>query len=447
MANIYVSFLGTNDYLECIYCGDGLEPVGPVRFVQQATIKNNCSTWGADDRILIFTTEEAERKNWLDNGHRNKEGKILERKGLRCCIGKMELSVPHENVTIPEGYSEDEIWQIFKRLNDCLCPGDNVVFDITHALRSIPLVAVVVLNYAKALKHVSLRGIYYGAFEALGSYDQVKAMEVESRKVRILDLTALDQLMDWTVATHRFLESGDARMAGALAAASVRSILKETRGKDREADTIRKLGTELHRFSDMLSTCRGQEITAVAAALKEQVQQCRGLDLLPPFRPLFDTIEKRLEKFAGDDLRQGLTAVRWCLDHGLIQQGFTFLEELLFSYVVLGVGADPLDTTLRDVASQAFTLVNRKWDDTPEQWYSPAKDHPDTTRRMIGFIQAQGNLCQEVEKVRSARNDLNHAGFCRNCIRARDGRRFGEKLRSSLDAVEKLFEGDPSHRA
>ena len=58
MSKIFVSFLGTNPYMECNYCfGD--KKVANVRFVQEAMIRMFRDAFGHDDRILIFLTCEA----------------------------------------------------------------------------------------------------------------------------------------------------------------------------------------------------------------------------------------------------------------------------------------------------------------------------------------------------------------------------------------------------
>ncbi|MBU0698719.1 MAG: TIGR02221 family CRISPR-associated protein, partial [Proteobacteria bacterium] len=73
MARVYLSFLGTNDYLSCCYFKND-KKLENVRFVQQATLKFFCDDWTLEDRILIFTTDEAYRKNWLNDGHQDHEG-------------------------------------------------------------------------------------------------------------------------------------------------------------------------------------------------------------------------------------------------------------------------------------------------------------------------------------------------------------------------------------
>ena len=120
MSRVYMAFLGTNDYLPCTYYNDGKE-AGNVRFVQEATLKFFCNEWSRDDLILIFTTDEAEQKNWQDNGHRDREtGETIKRNGLHKCIESLNLSVPFQNVPIPEGKSEREIWDIFRIVLDQL---------------------------------------------------------------------------------------------------------------------------------------------------------------------------------------------------------------------------------------------------------------------------------------------------------------------------------------
>ncbi len=82
MSNIYISFLGTTNYVPChYYVGDFRSPE-PVRFVQEASILYNCTNWSADDRIVIFTTDDAKKMNWQDNGHCDWNGNVIPCEGL-----------------------------------------------------------------------------------------------------------------------------------------------------------------------------------------------------------------------------------------------------------------------------------------------------------------------------------------------------------------------------
>lgn len=447
MARVYISFLGTNDYLECYYCrGKNCLTPKPVRFVQEATIRDNCTDWGPDDRIIIFTTKDAEARNWRNDGHTDKDGNILQRKGLLACLKELSLPVSITNRIIPEGYDENQVWEIFQEVFNLLESEDEVVFDITHAFRSIPLLAIVVLQYARIMKKVTLRGIYYGAFEALGNPVEVRQKPVQDRKAPIIDLTALTGLMDWSIATDRFLESGDVKSAGTLARRGVQGILKETRGGDKAAMAIKNLGVSLEHFSKMLSTCRGPDVSNAARDLLEKADRCKDVNLPRPFRPLFDKIRERLEKnFTGDSLQDGLAAARWCADHNLIQQGFTILAEIVISFIVSTVGQNPLHRGIRELASEAFTTIIGEGSATgshPKE--EPAKDLS-AKQHMIELIKSRPGLHRAVEKIRPKRNDLNHAGFREERILLSNADSFTESLHSLIAEVEGALQAATSH--
>jgi len=447
MARVYISFLGTTNYLDCYYYHETdptqPEPAYPVRFVQEATILQNCKDWGPGDEIVIFTTRAAEDANWLDGGHRKRDtGEALE--GLQTRLQNLSrtgLQARFRNCPIPDGHTEEQVWEIFQIVYESLGPGSEVVFDITHAFRSIPLLAIVVLQYAKIIRGVTLRGIYYGAFEVLGNFEKARQIPLEERRAPIVELTALNSLMDWSIATDRFIKSGDVKSAATLAKTGVPDV-KGLHHPNVVSHAIRDLGKSLERFGKMLSTCRGPEITSASLDLKNQVEKCRNVDLAKPFRPLFEMIRERLEAFSGDRLRDGLAAVRWCAEHNLIQQGFTILEEVLFSYVVARTGGDPLDVRMRDIASQASAIISKKIIDSQTKWLSPARDNPDVTVQMIAAIQQHRDFHKTVDRLRQLRNDLNHAGFCTNSISLDKADRFAQKLRELVDETEALFGED-----
>ncbi len=446
MANVYLSFLGTNDYIECYYVAGDFKTPEPVRFVQEATILQNCAKWGAEDRIFIFTTDDAEKINWKDDGHCDFKTKEVKRcEGVETRLKKLALKTPFKKIPIKPGYDQDEIWHQFDAVFDLLNPGDNVIFDVTHAFRSIPMLALVVIQYAKIFKSVTLKGIYYGAFEALGSVQTVRDMPVEQRNAPLVDLTPLAQLMDWTVATDRFLKSGDTALMGELAKSSVANILKDSTGKNANAQKIENMQKPFEQMSLMLSTCRGRDISQVAENLKQAVVACRDMELLlPPFKRLFGHIEQRIEAFSGNYLVDGFAAVRWCCEHNLIQRGFTILEELLISFVVKETGGDESNKDLRDIASQSFKIIELKKQEKPEEWKKPAgeKENRDITKRMIVFILSKGDIYKNYAGIRDLRNDLNHAGHVEGAKPVAEAGSFAKKLKELCEAAESILAPD-----
>ena len=149
----------------------------------------------------FFLTDDARKKNWEDDGQWDRDNSCPKKcKGLKSCIGLMNLPFHVEGVRIPEGHDEKQIWEIFDIVYKVLAHGDEVVFDITHAFRSIPMLAIIILNYSKVLKNIQLQRIQYGAFEALGPAFKVKEIPIDQRVAPLIDLTPLVTLSDWTMA-------------------------------------------------------------------------------------------------------------------------------------------------------------------------------------------------------------------------------------------------------
>jgi CRISPR-associated Csx2 family protein len=409
MRNVFISFLGTNDYLACNYLIKGYEPVLDVRFVQEACIARWCHQWNTKDRIFICTTEESEERNWLDDGHKDRDGNTQVREGLENRLRALDLAASMEKVMIPPGKSEEEIWDIFEQVFSLLEEEDVLYLDITHAFRSLPMLAMVILSYAKVMRNISVRAISYGAMEALGSLAKVKNMKVEERNVPVFDLLPFDRLQDWVIAVDRFTATGDAALVERLADMDMRPIIKATKGQKADAVTIKKLGQHLKSFSAVLATCRGRDISTHVAAVKQSLRQIEDLTILKPLRPLLHQLEPALAPFRGEEIADGLAAARWCLNHQLYQQGYTILLETMITFVVnKAIGKDGRDEVERTLVNQCKTIIKN---DIPEsKWLSPACDDTLVTQRMIAWMKPQQDLLEGLQNLSDTRNDLNHAG-------------------------------------
>jgi CRISPR-associated Csx2 family protein len=428
MTKLFISFLGTSRYLECCYqFGDEIS--APVRFVQEHTIKQICDQWEHDDRIVIFTTVEAKKKNWHDNGHGDTK------QGLATRLAELGLKASVNMVEIPAGHNEEQIWEIFSLVLEQIHRNNEVVFDITHAFRSIPLLAMVILNYAKVVRKARLIGIYYGAFEVLGAPHEVEKSlpDPYDRVAPIMDLTPLDRLLDWSFAVDKLLKAGDATAIRALTRASVAPLLKESKGNHQAAKAFQRLGDELQQFTLNLTTCRVKEIGANAIRLQGLLAECGQTSLTNPLKPLIAEIEKEIAPFDQDPVRDGIHAAKWCLTHHLIQQGLTILNETLITWclVTAGEGQRLDDSKARSIASQAMDIVKRK---RPEhEWIGNAQNDLTFTRRLIRSIQEWPGVEDVAYVVREYRNDINHGGTDKY---SKDAASFREKLSESLKKME-----------
>ena len=437
MANNYISFLGTNPYLECIYYEpDNQLNAHKCRFVQEATLLFNCKTWSQSDRVIIFTTQEAYQKNWLNN---NNEANLP---GLKDCIDSLSLEASVSQIDIPQGINESEIWTIFKKMFDELNPDDAVIFDITHAFRTIPLLAIVVLNYARIMKNVHLKGIYYGAFETLGSIQDVKAMPPDRRRVPVLDFTSLNQLLEWTTAIEHYLKSGNADELGQLTEFQARNMLSKSKGKDRFLHSFRKLGESLQTLSLDIATVRGLEITPDVQRIKYNIDECMNLNFIEPFTPVLSRIQHQMEKFEDNpskdyNVKDGIQAARFCLSHHMIQQAFTITVETMISYFLEQIGENPVDFNNKRTMD-IRRLVNQtarqfvEGNDSSDQWGELPGKYPDVFQNLLACFKKQKDLIKKYTDINRIRNDINHAGINNNPIKSKG---FEKKLSEFLTII------------
>lgn len=434
MANVYISFLGTNDYKRCTYWSDGREPVRNVRFVQEATLFFNCREWTETDRICIFLTEDARSRNWVDDGQNDWKTKTPKKcRGLKNCIRDLNLKAAVQEIDIPDAKNEADLWNIFQTMYEVLNPGDQVIFDITHAFRSIPMLALVVINYAKVLKEITLNGIYYGAFEALGSLQDVDNMPLEKRLVQVIDLTPMNMLLEWSSAIDGYFKSGNAAMLKSLVHQSLSPIMRDHADLRDTGNALRRMVNNLTAMGEAFSTCRGPKIPETTTALRQNFEQCQQDDLIPAFQPLFEHLRPQVEQFAGDMVADGIQAARWCLKHNLIQQGFTILQETLITHICIKVEVDPMQEKMRNIVTSAATIIRKQY--PPSKWKGDAGKNPEIAQKMIQTLKEDG-LANLMVNITDERNDLNHAGYNDH---DRPPSRFLKNLEKHLKEVEAYF--------
>lgn len=176
-----LTFLGLGDYDKTTY----IKHNDPNKTCETALFPKAVARLYDPDQIIAFTTRRVQERKKDD----------LER-----LAG--ELNGKFITVDIPDGNSEAQLWDIFQRCADAVDLNDEIILDITHAFRSIPVLVFIVAGYLRQVKQVRLKHIIYGAFEA---------RDTTTDRTPIFDLTPFVQLLDWTNAVNVFQNSGDAR--------------------------------------------------------------------------------------------------------------------------------------------------------------------------------------------------------------------------------------------
>lgn len=428
MSKLFVSFLGTSPYVRCNY-GLGGRWQRDVQFVQTATLHLACGDWEAGDRIIIGCTQAAREKNL---------------RALKDELRSTGWRIEPEEVSLVDGTSEEELWDIFQCLLDRIGDGDELVFDITHSFRSLPMLFTVLIQYLRVVREVRLRGVYYGAFERLGRQEQVREMPLSERNAPILDLTPFLRLYDWSAAIDHFLRFGSPSDLERLVKDHVTPILKQTAGGDDNAKAIRRLVDNLAVFARGAQYARGQELAALAfqSEIVSPLGRIRR-GSLPPLEPVFERLGDTFAGFSDRDHSNVLRTVEWCIEHDLVQQGLTLLQESIVDDWVrrcvdlldgpsAAISKGKRERWLRQFVSDLLGVLSQG--SPPEDWRGSLADHKVVAQACAARLPL--GFAAEYDKLTKLRNDINHGGY----IQGRKWERLRDGLREGYAALQALVD-------
>lgn len=432
---VFISVLGTNPYRKCIYFKGDFKAT-ETRFIQRATLEmlTRDESWNAEtDKGFILLTEKAKTANWLiaNNSRKNRDGVEEPYTCLHDELEEANLPLKITPVDIPEGKDEKEIWEIFDKVFHLLEEGDELYFDLTHGFRYLPMLVLVLGNYAKFLRNVSVQSLTYGNYEAAGGSENPKLAP-------FVDITPLSVLQDWTNASSDFLRHGDASRLKGLCMKELKPILRETRGADVTAQSFRHLAETLSSFADNLRFCRGLSIYSGEDVVKLR-ESLKGVEdrYLKALIPLLDNVASSVKGFTSDNVVNLLRASELCLRYGNYQASVTLMQEGMVSFFCVRHGIPIEKDKLRELVGRAITkkllYFNEKLqeyraqpDSTLEQKIDEICDDELLTREFVNEYSNLGNV----------RNDMNHAGMrsVRTPLTVR-------KLQSNIERCMKLVSG------
>lgn len=455
MAKKFISFLGITNYVRCNYTVPDTRPqriTKGVRFVQEAIIDLHCKEWTSeDDRFLVFVTDEARAKNWEDSCHLDREGVPLKDEenkegglvleGLKTRLKRLGVLERTELIHIPEGFSKEDVWQIFNTVFEQIEEKDELLLDITNAFRFIPMLGMVLINYAKVVKNSSVLGIYYGAFEKLGPAWKVKSMLSSERDAPIVEITSLAYLQDWTIAASDFVQYGNAQRIAKLTQENIKDTLRISKGKNVVARQLNGFANQLLTMTQSISTVRGKAIIEgkMFEDVSKTIDNFEQSDFIVPLFPLLEQVQQKAKIFGRNQIANGFKAVQWCFDNELTQQGITLLQEMLVthicSYFHAAFGLNFAHKKDRNLIGACFAIQSQKI--AEDKWTVEADDKP-LVKRLL-----KDPIIQDFKKVydqlNQLRNDINHGGF----VGQTKPLDFRKKLGDYFESIQQLLENHP----
>lgn len=443
MSKVFISFLGASRYKICNYCYKKIESeredrVEAVEYVQEAMIKLFCKEFQKDDRLLFFLTDIAKKENWLDKD---------QHKGLLRTLQQLNLNAQICDKPIPDSRDMAQVWDIFRIVYDQLATGDEVIIDMTHAFRFLPMLSIVLMEYARVLKMVKVIGIYYGAFEAMGyTPKEVDAIPINERNAPIFDLTSFHTLQLWSVAADQFVNSGKVEMLKILQGTVVDPVRKEAQGENKTANAIHNIINQLQEIIDDIETCRGNRLieTRAIVGLKRNLHRLKTQTKaggFPAFTPLIEEIERKIEPFHSGELANGFRAVEWCIKHDLAQQGITLLQETVITFFHRQVDWKEVPelkkvydqkTFIASLFGVPYYRMKKPGSSGYRQQYEKFKDVGDVLLERDDFKAC----CDPFRNLTDARNDIHHGGFS---LEARPPESIKAELKKAYNAMKMVI--------
>ena len=352
---IFISVLGTGFYEPCKYT-KGSFVSSNTRFIQQATLEylkvsTNWTTRNADDevidRVIILLTKGAKEFNWSQSKRTNKiTGQEEDYMGLEQILQDMNLPCPVEAIDIPDGKNEEEMWAIFNSVYKTLRSNDELYFDLTHSYRYLPMLVLVLSNYAKFLKGVKVKHISYGNYEA---------RDTASNEAPLMDILPLTMLQDWTFAAADLIQNGNIEKLQELKKDNALIPLLRKRGQKNIDKRLAEgyLDGYIHAlkgFLDDMKLCLAPNILSGVTINRimdchEQVSEVFQ-QVIAPLPPIIDRIQESMERFEitntmhPESIQNGYEAAKWCYDHQLYQQAITILDENITTDFCQRLGTD-----------------------------------------------------------------------------------------------------------
>jgi CRISPR-associated DxTHG motif protein len=332
-----LTFLGTGNYAQTTYTWEDQEVT--TKYVAAAI-----NEFFDIDTVQAFLTTEARDTHWMMFSKAVKNA---------------------EEVFIPSGRSEEELWQIFEAVVNAVEPGETIVLDVTHSFRSIPLFVFLAGTYLQKSRNVKIGGVYYGAYER------------DRPRSPIFDLTPTLKFIDWLTATDKFLDTGSAKDLGQLLTNIQRDFYKQGRQK-REPVSPRQLssfGKRIQAISESIELVRPLKLMEETALLDkisyEDLQEDVGA-FAQPFSLLLDKIQADYHQFAlpnpreassQETLRKQVDLLGWYIDKSLSTQAILLGRELTVSVLCTALKFNYLSKTERqDVERGLNSLVEWRKD-------------------------------------------------------------------------------------
>lgn len=398
MSTTLVTTIGTGNYTPTTYTFSTQESFR-TSYVAEAI----CRLKGIPKAVFLLT-QAARQKHWDP---------------LQRCFGALGIEI--EDRGIPDGQTEAETWQIFDTLVEAIPPNSQVIFDVTHAFRSIPILVVLGAAFLRTAKNVQIQGLYYGLYRP------------GQEHTPIVDLTPALRLLDWLTATDKFITTGSAQELGALLNTVQQDFHRHHKPGVPKPLKLQGFGSTIQDISRSIELMR--PISLLEKHLPRLLKQSTAelsqevSTFAKPFSLLLSTIQSTYADLAlpADDnsprqqLYRQFQLLRWYIEKGHTLQAILFAREWIISALCISQGI--CDYCDKEPRESAENLLGR---------YHTTPDHPDYLAAVAPHVSDPTALAQLWSQLSEYRNDLAHTQMRPKPISAQTLGKFAPKLVPTL---------------
>lgn len=397
------TFLGTGRYAPATYEYNN-QSLKETKYIQLAVYELLEKWYGftEDDEVYIILTPEAKGMHWESDNESDSES------NLKTSFSRINPKAAIHTIEIENEVDEILDWNLFHHIIENINEGDLIYFDVTHGFRSFPLIAINAVNYAQTLyEGVTLESIFYGKYT------------FNAEVHPIVDLTTMAKLSDWSFAVQTYLNTGDADKLFELSMNEFIITGDHRKNSNQQAIAVRKLSGSLVSLSNSVRTSRNEEILKSIDTLSRALEELKDKILfsvptfMHPISELFPVIEERLlnyKDYSKNETKNFFIINNivkyYCLEHGLIQQGFTLLLENFISYCCFLCNRDYLNIDDREEVKIYLNILSNRGETK-----KVSSDEIDNEIIDVLDTHISEDLSKEYYNLNKYRNDINHAAF------------------------------------
>lgn len=300
----------------------------------------------------------------------------------------------HIPIVIPYGRSEDEFWNMFDILTANLkLKNTEVIFDITHCFRAIPLFTAI---YIRLLKHIEPSAIFSHIFYGI--------LEKGQTITPIVDLVPTVELFDWIDATTSFIKYGE------LEDLSIKMKIvndKIWKGDIKEKPKI--LGEFARRLKELSDLSRLTYVPLLPQTSKEMSELLNReesrkeiLDYVKPFSLLIDSLITYTIRFAKPSIWEShLEAAKWYLENKRPTQSLLVLRETILTSLCEKDGCDPFDLISREKREKELYEQRRTSKPLIKLWSKITEARNKAGHALMGRTAKDLSAAKAIRKVES----------------------------------------------